>query len=296
METDAGGRLVRTLRRVSPVNGQQPEAGAGHRAAKFVWERFGDRRGALVALDPATGGVLAFISKPGYDPNLFIDGIDSQSWKDLNDDWKNCWSAAPCAAVSAWLHLQALHGHGGAGNQIPRPQPPFLTQGYFSLPGSTHRFRDSKPSGWGSMSMFRSIQVSSDYLLLQAGLGHGHRPAGAAVGQFGFGSPTGIDLDGEARGCCPAKEWKRKRFAGKRYPRPHARMDPGRRGLIGIGQGLQHLHPLQVAHAVAILANNGVVYRPHVVKEIENLKTGEITKVEPNRCATIIPTRPISPL
>ena len=247
-------------------------------------------------MDPATGGVLAFISKPGYDPNLFIDGIDSQSWKDLNDDWKNRWSTAPCAACirpappsspswpwRRWKPSSAT------------PTTPFPTQG-ISLPGSTHRFRDSKPSGWGSMNMFRSIQVSSDTYY------------------YKLAWDMGIDrlepqLASSALAALPASIWMA-RHAGvaqqgmeaqtlcrQTLPRGRTRAwTPADVVPIGIGQGYNTYTPLQVAHAVAILANNGVVYRPHVVKEIENLKTGEITKVEPNRCATIIPTRPISPL
>ena len=88
METDAGGRAVRTLRRVLPSNGHTLKLALDIELQKLAWDSFGDRRGALVAIDPSTGGLLAFVSKPGYDPNLFIDGIDSQSWKDLNEDWK----------------------------------------------------------------------------------------------------------------------------------------------------------------------------------------------------------------
>ena len=283
METDAGGRPVRTLRRSSPINGHTLKLALDIELQKFAWERFGERRGALVALDPATGGVLAFISKPGYDPNLFIDGIDSQSWKDLNDDWKKPLVNRalrglypPGSTFKPFMAMAALE------TKFRDPNYTIPDPGYFSLPGSTHRFRDSKPSGWGSMSMFRSIQVSSDTYYYKLAWDMGIDRLEPQLAKFGFGSPTGIDLDGEARGVLPSKEWKRKRFAGKRYPEAARVWTPADVVPIGIGQGYNTYTPLQVAHAVAILANNGVVYRPHVVKEIENLKTGEITKVEPN--------------
>ena len=283
METDAGGRPVRTLRRSSPINGHTLKLALDIELQKFAWERFGDRRGALVAIDPATGGVLAFISKPGYDPNLFIDGIDSQSWKDLNDDWKKPLVNRalrglypPGSTFKPFMAMAALE------SKFREPNYTIPDPGYFSLPGSTHRFRDSKPSGWGSMNMFRSIQVSSDTYYYKLAWDMGIDRLAPQLAKFGFGSPTGIDLDGEARGVLPSKEWKRKRFAGKRYPEAARVWTPADVVPIGIGQGYNTYTPLQVAHAVAILANNGVVYRPHVVKEIENLKTGEITKVEPN--------------
>ena len=151
--------------------------------------------------------------------------------------------------------------------------------GYFSLPGSVHRFRDSKPTGWGSMNMFRSIQVSSDTYYYKLAWDMGIDRLSPQLAKFGFGSQTGIDLDGEARGVLPSKAWKRIRFAGKRYPEAARTWTPADVVPIGIGQGYNTYTPLQVAHAIAILANNGVVYQPHVVKEIENLKTGKISKV-----------------
>lgn len=280
METDAGGRAVRTLRRVLPSNGHTLKLALDIELQKLAWDSFGDRRGALVAIDPSTGGVLAFVSKPGYDPNLFIDGIDSQSWKDLNEDWKKPLVNRalrglypPGSTFKPFMAMAALE------TKFREPSYTIPDPGYFSLPGSVHRFRDSKPTGWGSMNMFRSIQVSSDTYYYKLAWDMGIDRLSPQLAKFGFGSQTGIDLDGEARGVLPSKAWKRKRFAGKRYPEAARTWTPADVVPIGIGQGYNTYTPLQVAHAIAILANNGVVYQPHVVKEIENLKTGEISKV-----------------
>ncbi|MCG9063955.1 penicillin-binding protein 2 [Laribacter hongkongensis] len=282
VETDAGGRAIRTLRRTPPVNGKTLRLALDIRLQQKAFELFGDRRGALVAIEPATGGVLAFVSKPGFDPNLFVDGIDSQSWKDLNEDWKRPLINRalrglypPGSTFKPFMAMAALEsGFRDPGYTIADP-------GYFTLPGSSHRFRDSKPAGHGTVNLFKSIQVSSDTYYYKLAWDMGIDRIAPELAKFGLGSVTGIDLDHEAKGVLPSKEWKTRRFAAKRYREEHRRWLPADVVPIGIGQGYNAYTPLQMAQATAILANNGVVFKPHVVKEIVDTQTGTSTLVEP---------------
>ena len=222
METDAGGRPVRTLRRSSPVNGHTLKLALDIELQKFAWERFGERRGAGGA-GPATGGVLAFISKPGYDPNLFIDGIDSQSWKDLNDDWKKPLVNRalrglypPGSTFKPFMAMAALE------TKFRDPNYTIPDPGYFSLPGSTHRFRDSKPSGWGSMNMFRSIQVSSDTHYYKLAWDMGIDRLEPQLAKFGFAAPPALIWMARRAVCCPARNGSANALPANATPRPHA--------------------------------------------------------------------------
>ena len=280
LEIDAGGRAVRTLRRVPPTNGDTLKLSLDIALQKLVWERFGDRRGALVAIDPRNGGVLAFVSKPGFDPNNFVDGIDSQTWKELNEDWKKPLidralrgTYPPGSTFKPFMAMAALE------TGIREPSYTISDPGYFVLPGSDHRFRDSKPTGHGSVNMFKSIQVSSDTFYYKLAWDMGIDRLAPELAKFGFGEQTGIDLEGEVKGILPTKEWKRRRFASKRFSEEARRWMPADVVPIGIGQGYNTYTPLQVAHATAVLANDGIVYPPHVVSERINLRTGEKAQV-----------------
>lgn len=282
IETDAGGRAIRTLRRTPPANGKDLHLALDIYLQQYVYDLFGDRRGALVAIDPRTGGVLAFVSKPGFDPNLFIDGLDQQTWKDLNEDWKRPLVNRalrglypPGSTFKPFMAMAALEsGFREPSYTIPDP-------GYFSLPGSNHRFRDSKPSGWGTVNMLKSIQVSSDTYYYKLAWDMGIDRLSPQLAKFGFGERTGIDLNGESRGVLPSKEWKAERFSSKRYKPEHRRWLPADVVPIGIGQGYNAYTPLQLANATAILANNGIGFRPHLVSKVKDVHTKEERLIEP---------------
>jgi penicillin-binding protein 2 len=280
VEVDAGGRAVRTLSRVPPVAGSNLRLSIDIRLQQAAEAAFGERRGALVAIDPATGEVLAFVSRPGFDPNLFVDGIDPTSWKELNESpdrpmlnrpLKGAYP--PGSTIKPFLALGALaSGRRTAAQTIADP-------GYFQIPGHSHRFRDDKPGGHGSVDMYKSIVVSCDtyYYVLASETDIDDTHAWMAT--LGFGQQTGVDLEGESAGVMPSREWKRKRFSGPNYRDDHRKWYLGDSISAGIGQGYTAFTPLQLAHATATVANDGVAFRPHLVKQVENVRTGEVRRI-----------------
>jgi penicillin-binding protein 2 len=266
VEITAGGRAVRTLSKTPATPGNNLILSVDIKLQEIVEKAFGDRRGALIAIEPATGDVLAFVSKPTFDPNLFVEGIDPLNWETLNTD------------IDKPLLNRALRGTYPIGSTYKpflalaalelgkrRPEQVFNDPGFFLYAG--HRFRDSNKIPLGAVDMHRSIVKSSDiyYYMLANDLGVD------AIHDFmkplGFGQLTGLDVEGEMTGVLPSSAWKEKRFRQKWYG--------GETISIGIGQGYNAFTLLQVAHATATLANDGVVMKPHLVRAVEDIKTGE---------------------
>ena len=282
VEVDSAGRGVRTLSRTSPTPGNNLVLTLDMKLQQVAEQAFGDNRGALVAIEPATGGILAFVSKPGFDPNLFVDGIDPASWDQLNNSpdrpMVNRALAGTYPPGSTFKPYMAL-----AGLELGKrtQQQTIFDPGYFIFGG--HRFRDDKPGGHGTVDMYKSLVVSCDTYYYMLGNDLGIDNIAHFIGQFGFGAKTGIDVEGEATGVLPSQEWKRKRFKRPEQQKWYA----GETISVGIGQGYNAYTPLQMAQAMATLANNGVMYRPHLVNYIENVKTGERTLIEPKLKRTI---------
>src|SRR6185369_13615428 len=245
-------------------------------------------RGALVAIEPGTGDILAFVSKPGYDPNLFVEGIDSANWELLNESPDKPLlnrplrgAYPPGSTIKPFLALSALT------NGKRTPQYAIHDPGFFQLPGSSYRFRDDKPGGHGSVDMYKSIVVSCDtYYYTLAGETDIDDTA-RFLAQLGFGHETGVDIEGELTGTLPSREWKRTRFAGKNYRDEHRKWYLGDSISAGIGQGYNAFTPMQQAQAIATIANNGVAMRPHVVKAIENTRTGVLRELSPEQTHVI---------
>jgi len=268
VEVDAGGRAVRMLSNNPPVSGSTLVLSIDAKLQEIAMQSFGDYRGALVAIDPSTGEVLAFVSKPGYDPNPFIDGIDTQSWDELNN------------SPDTPLNNRALRGQYPSGSTIKpfmalaglnfnarTPEQTISDPGAYYLPGSSRQYRDWKADGHGSVNMYKAIVVSCDTyfygLATELGIGNIFN----YLSRFGFGKKTGIDLEGETSGLLPSQEWKMKRYQQIWYP--------GDTVSVGIGQGYSLVTPLQLAFATATLANNGVAHKPHLVKEVQSSRGGE---------------------
>jgi penicillin-binding protein 2 len=272
VEVDSGGRAVRTLSRTPPVSGNNLVLNLDAKLQEIAYNAFGERRGALVAIDPATGGILAFVSKPGFDPNLFVDGIDPQSWAELNGSIDKpllnraaAGTYPPGSTFKPFMALAALF----YGKRTP--QQAISDPGYYMFGG--HRFRDDKVGGHGMVDMYKSIVVSCDtyYYVLANDLGID--PISRFMGMFGFGSRTGIDIGGESAGLLPSSDWKMRRFKQKWYA--------GETISVGIGQGYNSYTPLQLASATATLANDGVMFRPHIVNYVEDIRTREKSPIEP---------------
>ncbi len=265
VEVTAGGRAIRALSRKPPKSGQNLMMSLDIRLQKLVETWFGDRRGALVAIEPATGDVLAFVSMPTFDPNLFVDGIDVQSWQELNNNPDRPLMNRPLRGTyppgSTYKPFMALAVWKSG---VRKPRDTISDPGYFAL--GKHRFRDSKPQGHGQVDLYKSIVVSSDTYYYGAAYEMGVDFIHDFMKPWGFGQLTGIDLRDESAGVLPSMAWKKKRFNQPWYP--------GETPSVGIGQGYNSFTILQLAHATATLANNGVIMRPHVVRSVEDPHTG----------------------
>jgi penicillin-binding protein 2 len=275
VEIDSAGRAVRSLSRSAPVSGNNLSLTLDIKLQEITEKAFGDRRGALVAIDPTTGGILALVSTPTYDPNLFVDGIRTDDWDLLNNSpdkpmVNRALNGAypPGSTFKPFMALAALEqGKRTASQTISDP-------GFFNFAG--HEFRDDKKGGHGLVDMYKSIVHSCDtyYYMLANDMGIDN--IARFMGSLGLGSRTGVDIEGESEGVLPSQEWKKRRFKRPEQRKWYA----GETISIGIGQGYNAYTPIQLAQAVATLANNGIMYRPHLVHAIVDSKTGAKTYVE----------------
>ena len=266
METDASGRAVRILSRIPPVPGKDLRLHLDLGLQAVAEHAFGDYLGGLVALDPRTGGVLALVSKPGFDPNLFVDGIDPETWKSLNEspDRPMVNRALrgiypPGSTIKPFMALAGLE------LGLRKPSDQIVDPGYFSLPNSRHQFRDWKRGGHGVVDLRRSISQSCDVYYYKLAVDMGIDRMHDYLAQFGFGEKTGIDLDGESSGLLPSREWKQRRWKKVWYP--------GETVISGIGQGYHLTTPLQLAASAAILANGGTRIEPRLVESVRDPAT-----------------------
>ena len=281
VETDANGKSVRTLRSILPVSGNKLTLALDARLQQVAERAFGEHRGSLVAIEPSTGGVLALVSKPGFDPNLFVEGIDPQNWDALNNSPDHPLNNRALQGMyppgSTFKPFMAL-----AGLELGKRKPGFTISdpGYFALGGGGgHVYRDWKAGGHGLVDLHKAIVQSCDTYFYGLAQELGIDAIHQFIGQFGFGTLTGIDIDGEVDGLLPSQEWKQKRFQQKWFV--------GDTVSVGIGQGYNLSTPLQLAFATAILANDGRVFRPHVVRQIQDSQTDAITIIEPQPRAEI---------
>lgn len=276
VEIDSSGHAVRSLSRSAPVAGSNLTLTLDIKLQELAEKAFGDRLGSLVAIDPSSGGILALVSTPTFDPNLFIDGIRTEDWVLLNDKRRRPMinraingAYPPGSTFKPFMALAALEqGKRTPGQTISDP-------GYFTL--ANHTFRDDKKGGHGIVDMYRSIVHSCDTYYYQLANDMGIDNIARFMGELGFGSKTGIDIEGESEGVLPSPEWKKRRFKNPAQQKWFA----GETISIGIGQGYNAYTPIQLAQAVAALANNGTLYRPHLVNYLTDSKTGEKTRIEP---------------
>lgn len=274
-EVNAFGRKLQEVegRRVTPIAGEHLYLNIDTRLQALAEKALTNKRGAVVAIEPATGAVLTFVSMPTYDPNQFVSGIDQESYQSLLDD------------INKPLINRALNGQYAPGSTIK----PFLglaglalekvtttseisCKGWFSLPGSKHRFRDWKRYGHGTVNIKKAITESCDVFFYKLATRLGIKLMTQALAPFGFGRKTGIDLALESKGLLPTQEWK------------DARNEPwyaGETVVVGIGQGPILVTPLQLATATAMLANNGVRMQPMLRFTSENPETHAIKRFSP---------------
>ena len=272
METSAGGRALRLLGSIAPKPGGNVVLSIDIKLQKLIEDMFGDRRGALVAIDPRNGEILALVSKPTFDPNLFVDGIDVENWRALNESInKPLLNRAlkglypPGSTYKPFMALAALE------LGLRKPQSITHDPGYWMF--GKHRFR-SHGAGLGAVNMRRSIVVSSNVYYYALANDMGVERMHDFMAPLSFGQKTGIDLDGESTGVLPNQAWKRKRFARAKNPR-QGDWVAGETISLGIGQGYNNFTMLQLAHALSIVVNGGSNYRPHVGMATQDMATGQ---------------------
>jgi penicillin-binding protein 2 len=272
VETSAGGRAVRSLAHTPATPGNTVVLAIDIQLQKLVEDMFGERRGALVAIDPRNGEVLAFVSKPTFDPNLFVEGIDTENWKLLNESLEKPLlnralrgTYPPGSTYKPFMALGALEtGTRSAATVINDP-------GFWMF--GNHRFRSHGDGGLGAVDMHRSIVKSSNTYYYSLANEMGVDTMHDFMKPLGFGQITGLDLKGEVRGVLPSTAWKRSNYKRPEQQRWYA----GETISLGIGQGYNNFTMLQLAHAMATLANGGIRHTPHLTLATENVVTRQRT-------------------
>lgn len=274
VEVNAQGRVLRVLDRTPPEPGKDLHLTIDADLQETAIEAFGDHRGAVVAVDPNTGAVLAMVSRPGYDPNLFVNGIDAKTYKTLRDSLDRPLfnrvlqgQYPPGSTVKPFLGLGALY-YG-----VRTKDATTWCPGWYSLPGDSHRYRCWRKWGHGKVALEQAIYESCDVYFYALAHDMGIDRMYKWMTKFGFGKKTGIDLVGESSGLMPSREWKRKT---RNLP-----WFPGETLITGIGQGFTLVTPLQLAMATAAMGMRGIRVRPHVVGAIVNPMNGKAKDVDP---------------
>ena len=266
METSAGGHAVRRLGSHPAVPGESIRLSIDINLQKLVEDMYGERRGALVAIDPQNGEVLAFVSKPTFDPNLFVEGIDQESWSELNESInKPLLNRAlrgtypPGSTYKPFMGLAAL--------ETGKRQPGTVIMDGGSWTFGGHTFRSGH--ALGPVDLYRSIVKSSNVYYYQLANDMGVNAIHDFMKPLGFGQITGIDIPGETRGVLPSTEWKRTTYKRAAQQKWYA----GETISLGIGQGYNNFTMLQLASATATLAAGGMKHTPHIVKAEQDPQT-----------------------
>ena len=268
VETSAGGRAVRKLASSPATAGDSIMLSIDIKLQQMIEEMFGNRRGAVVALDPKTGEVLAFVSKPTFDPNLFVDGIDFDSWKELSESIdKPLLNRAlrgtypPGSTYKPFMAMAALQ------NGKRAPSTVINDAGSWTFGG--HTFRSHGDGGLGVVDMYRSIVKSSNVYYYTLANEMGVDMMHDFMKPLGFGQLTGIDINGEVRGVLPSQEWKRNAYKKPEQKKWYA----GETISLGIGQGYNNFTMLQLAQATATLVNGGYKYKPKLIVATQDAVT-----------------------
>ena len=282
IETNAQARAVNTVSTTEPIAGANIYLTLDIDLQKIAYDALGEYNGAVVAIDVKTGGVLVFASHPGFDPNPFVSGISGKEYKALQDSPDQpLYNRAlrgqypPGSTVKPFLGLAGLeYGVTDFGHRLFCP-------GYYRLPNVEHKYRDWKKWGHGTVDMNEAITQSCDVYFYDLAMALGIDKMHEFLNKFGFGKRTGIDLFGEVDGLLPSKEWKKANRNQAWYP--------GETLITGIGQGYMQATPLQLAKAVATLANHGKIITPHLVQQIINEDYADSVELLPDE---VIPLKP----
>lgn len=257
-ETDASGKVIRIVNYTAPVTGNNLYLTIDSKLQLAAEKILGSQPGAIVAINPQNGEVLAFISNPSYDPNLFVAGISKTDYADLQDSSENpLYNRALQGKFPPGSTVKPLLGLEGLASGTITPDYTIFDPGFFKLKNSSHIYHDDLRSGHGSVNIEKAIPVSCDTFFFTLATKLGIDRIDSILTQFGYGHPTGIDLEGEASGVVPSPDWKQKTQKKPWYP--------GDTVITGIGQGYTLVTPVQLAQAAATIAMRGTRIQPHVL-------------------------------
>jgi len=261
VETNAAGRIVDVLERTLPTPGKNLYLTLDARVQMVAEQAFGDDDGALVAINPTNGEVIAFVSKPTYDPNLFVNGIDTKTYNALNKSPdRPLFNRALQGQYPPGSTIKPFLGLAGLDYKLITPDTSINCPGYYMLKNDDHKYRDWKKSGHGETDLTKAIVQSCDVYFYELSMALKIDRMTDFLGRFGLGQLTGIDIRGEEAGLLPSKEWKRRVR--------HLPWFPGETLITGIGQGFTLVTPLQLAEMTAELGSRGKRYIPHIVRGI----------------------------
>jgi penicillin-binding protein 2 len=257
-EVNADGRIQRVLETHPPVPGKNLYLSIDTRVQKAAQDALEGRPGAVVAIDPRNGQVLAMVSLPTFDPNVFVNGVSKADYTALmTAPDKPLYDRALKGAYQPGSTVKPFIGLAGLEYGIRTPQDSVLSTGVFYIPGQARGYRDDVRGGVGTVNLYRAIEDSVNTYFYRLALDLGIDRLSEFLGSYGFGKPSGVDLPGEISGILPSREWKAKRMKQGWFP--------GETVITGIGQGYWAVTPMQLAHALATFAGRGVPYAPRLV-------------------------------
>ncbi len=280
VETNAQGRILRVLERTPPVPGKNLYLNIDVRMQAIAEQAFGHNNGALVAIEPNTGAVLALVSVPSFDPNLFVNGLDAKTYQALSHSpSRPLFNRALRGQYPPGSTAKPFIGLGGLELNAVKPHDEIYCPGYYMLKGDDRKYRDWKKGGHGDVDLHKAIVQSCDVYFYELAHTLGIDKIYSYLSQFGFGQRTGIDLQGELSGLLPSREWKRRTR--------HQPWFPGETLITGIGQGFFLTTPLQLASATATLADRGQRRQPHIVYAEQDPDSGTLQLIPPTPLTTI---------
>lgn len=286
---NARGRSLETLERQGARPGQDLVLALDLETQLAGYEGLAGRRGAVVAVDPNTGEVLAFVSTPAYDPNEISAGLSRKAYAALQEDIdKPMFNRALRGTYPPGSTIKPIVALAGLVNGTTTPTERVSCRGFFTLPGSSHRYRDWRPEGHGMVDLQTGIEQSCDVYFYSLARELGIERMSVFLKSFGLGATTGIDVPGERSGLVPSPEWKRQAFAKS----ANRVWFPGETVIAGIGQGFMLVTPVQLAHATATIAARGKRYRPGMLHALRDPITGRTLPVQPEPLAPVVVGEP----
>ena len=258
IESNAQGRVLSVLERQDPAHGDDLILALDVQVQQAAWDALGDRAGAVVAMDPNDGSILAMVSKPSFDANLFVHGISGENYRAiLNAPNRPLFNRALLGGYEPGSTLKPFVALAGLELEVITPEKQVFSSGNYYMPGRARPFRDWKKGGHGRVDIYDALEQSVNTYFYQLALNMGIDAMHDYLAQFGFGERTGLDLLGENRGILPSRQWKRGQYGLPWYP--------GETVIAGIGQGFNVVTPVQLATALSALVNGGLRYSPRLL-------------------------------